>query len=110
MAKYLKDLSAAIARGEYDHALDTVHKRVAKAIRDRRTELAFEVLDGLSVGQHVRVLKGNFKPRYFAGLTGRITQFQGEIVWIELDKPPKRPTKTLSGIGVPALWVEALND
>lgn len=107
---YLRDLSRAITRGDYDESLDTVGRRVYKALKDRRLALSEEHRAQLKEGQHVKVIKGNFKPRYFAGSVGTITHFDGDMVWIKLDKPIERPTKTLGAVGIPALYVEVLDD
>lgn len=104
----LQALQAAILNGRYDDRLDLVSKKIYQSLANRRVALSTEALSSLVEGEKVRLKRGNYKPRYFQGLTGTIESLEGQVVWVRLDKPVVRKTKTVGKVGVQAIYVEAI--
>jgi len=102
----LQALCYAIRDGKYDDKLDGVSHYVYRELKNRRFHMSAEAAKNFRVGNTVEIT-GTIKPRYMMGARGKITEINGQRVWIELDEPILRTgrvrNRQINVIGVNAM-------
>jgi hypothetical protein len=105
-----KALIAAIRAGDYDDQLDQTATMIHTAVVERRKVVSIDRSKTLESGQHVRILDGNIKPRYFIGRTGTIDDLMGDTAWVKLDTVIVRGNKRMGRVGVSSIYLEPIDE
>jgi len=110
----IPQIRRSIRDGQFDTELDRLQLVVNQEIKRKRRELSLLLADDFAIGQRVRTVPGNYKPRYLFNRAGTVVEIDPPWVWIELDEPVRRSgggnTKVVRRIGVSAINLAMVED
>jgi hypothetical protein len=94
-------LRDAILIGDCDEDLDVIPRMIYNATKNRKRELSRDLAQDLSIGDAV-VIRGDVRPRYAIGLSGKVVRVDDDMVLVELDEPIRRMRRAIARFNVPA--------